>query len=78
MFKLIVTRELHFSSEVWTHTSDLAKGFIEELLVRDPKERSTIPELLKHAWLQKYVEIDARTEYITLKEMENPECQSML
>ena len=57
-FKNIVTGKFDISTEVWTHTSNEAKEFLQLLLEKDRKRRTNIPDLLKHPWLTKYVEID--------------------
>jgi serine/threonine protein kinase len=36
--------------ECWDDVSDLAKDFIQHLLLKDPRERLTAEEAKKHAW----------------------------
>ncbi|XP_073435481.1 death-associated protein kinase 2 isoform X2 [Dendrobates tinctorius] len=40
-----------FDEEFFSHTSDLAKGFIRKLLVKDTRKRLTIQEALSHPWI---------------------------
>ncbi|XP_044294598.1 death-associated protein kinase 2 isoform X2 [Varanus komodoensis] len=40
-----------FDEEFFSHTSDLAKDFIRNLLVKDTRKRLTIQEALTHPWI---------------------------
>uniref|UniRef100_A0A8C0G2W9 non-specific serine/threonine protein kinase n=1 Tax=Chelonoidis abingdonii TaxID=106734 RepID=A0A8C0G2W9_CHEAB len=40
-----------FDEEFFSHTSDLAKDFIQKLLVKDTRKRLTIQEALTHPWI---------------------------
>jgi serine/threonine protein kinase len=51
LFEKIMNAEYDFDDECWEDVSDLAKDFIRHLLVKDPKERYTAEEALKHPWL---------------------------
>uniref|UniRef100_UPI00358E5772 death-associated protein kinase 2-like n=1 Tax=Myxine glutinosa TaxID=7769 RepID=UPI00358E5772 len=42
----------NFDEEYFGQTSDLAKSFIERLLVKQPKKRMTAQESLSHQWIQ--------------------------
>lgn len=68
MFRNIVTSNVIFDGPVWNLTSNEAKKFIKELLVRHPKDRKEIDELLKDKWLTQYVDCNKQTDIITLKE----------
>eukprot|EP01054_Gregarina_sp_Poly1_P004674 Gregarina_sp_Poly_1__4673@NODE_2498_length_2057_cov_137_763317_g1587_i0_p1_GENE_NODE_2498_length_2057_cov_137_763317_g1587_i0NODE_2498_length_2057_cov_137_763317_g1587_i0_p1_ORF_typecomplete_len552_score90_59Pkinase/PF00069_25/1_9e70Pkinase_Tyr/PF07714_17/5_2e41EFhand_7/PF13499_6/1_6e10EFhand_7/PF13499_6/0_0022Kinaselike/PF14531_6/1_5e12EFhand_6/PF13405_6/0_0014EFhand_6/PF13405_6/1_5e02EFhand_6/PF13405_6/0_00021EFhand_11/PF08976_11/2_4e07EFhand_11/PF08976_11/0_83Kdo/PF06293_14/5_3e10EFhand_8/PF1 len=48
----------NFDGAVWSTISDCAKDFIRSLLVRDPNERPSAEEALKHKWLQQSGEIE--------------------
>lgn len=52
LFEKIMNAEYDFDDECWDDVSDLAKDFISHLLVKDPKERYTAEEALKHPWLK--------------------------
>ncbi|KAG8595948.1 hypothetical protein GDO81_001679 [Engystomops pustulosus] len=41
-----------FEDEFFSSTSDLAKDFIQRLLVKDPKKRMTIADSLSHPWIK--------------------------
>jgi len=51
IFKKITEAKYDFNDPAWEHVSDLAKDLIRKLLVRDPEERLTAAECLKHPWL---------------------------
>jgi len=51
LFEKIMNAEYDFDDECWEDVSDLAKDFIRHLLVKDPNERYTAKEALKHSWL---------------------------
>jgi serine/threonine protein kinase len=48
----IVAGNYCFEEELFSKTSDLAKDFISQLLVRDPKKRATTSDCLQHPWIQ--------------------------
>ncbi|GFH24134.1 calcium/calmodulin dependent protein kinase, partial [Haematococcus lacustris] len=52
---LVFTRILHepltFKDPSWNAISLEAKAVITSMLVKDPKQRATISELLSHEWL---------------------------
>eukprot|EP01120_Amphizonella_sp_Union-15-10_P007059 TRINITY_DN2347_c0_g2_i5.p1 TRINITY_DN2347_c0_g2~~TRINITY_DN2347_c0_g2_i5.p1 ORF type:complete len:295 (+),score=68.61 TRINITY_DN2347_c0_g2_i5:66-950(+) len=54
LFDKIVNAEYDFDDECWDDISDLAKDFIRHLIVKDPNERLSAPQALKHAWLAHY------------------------
>uniref|UniRef100_UPI00358E46A6 death-associated protein kinase 1-like n=1 Tax=Myxine glutinosa TaxID=7769 RepID=UPI00358E46A6 len=41
-----------FDEEYFDQTSDLAKDFIQKLLVKDPRKRMTVEECLAHPWIK--------------------------
>jgi len=51
LFEKIMHVEYDFDDECWDDVSDLAKNFIQQLLVQDPKKRLTAEMALKHKWL---------------------------
>eukprot|EP01056_Protomagalhaensia_sp_Gyna25_P000727 Protomagalhaensia_sp_Gyna_25__726@NODE_1343_length_1924_cov_27_212202_g1075_i0_p1_GENE_NODE_1343_length_1924_cov_27_212202_g1075_i0NODE_1343_length_1924_cov_27_212202_g1075_i0_p1_ORF_typecomplete_len587_score113_89Pkinase/PF00069_25/3_9e70Pkinase_Tyr/PF07714_17/1_1e41EFhand_7/PF13499_6/3_3e09EFhand_7/PF13499_6/5_8e07Kinaselike/PF14531_6/1_2e13EFhand_6/PF13405_6/0_0043EFhand_6/PF13405_6/6_2e02EFhand_6/PF13405_6/3_1e05EFhand_6/PF13405_6/1e02EFhand_11/PF08976_11/2_9e05EFhand_11/PF08976_11/0_011EFha len=48
----------NFDGAVWSTISEAAKDFIRSLLVRDPNERPSAEEALKHKWLQQSSEVE--------------------
>ncbi|XP_061350412.1 calcium-dependent protein kinase 1-like [Gastrolobium bilobum] len=44
--------DLNFSSDPWLYISESAKDLIRKMLVRDPKQRITVDEVLRHPWFQ--------------------------
>ncbi|NXA10757.1 DAPK3 kinase, partial [Sapayoa aenigma] len=51
-----------FDEEFFSHTSDLAKDFIQKLLVKDTRKRLTIQEALSHPWIT--VRLDNETDLL--------------
>jgi len=51
LFEKIMNVEYDFDDDCWDEVSDQAKDFIRKLLVKDPEERYTAEQALKHAWL---------------------------
>lgn len=47
----ICAGEFEFPDEYWSGVSDLAKDFVAQLLVLDPKARLTAAQALAHPWL---------------------------
>ena len=52
LFRKIRNGEWAFHESDWTHISQEAKDFISGLLVTNPKERWSIEECLRSAWLR--------------------------
>jgi len=51
MFERIMNCDYDFDDECWDDVSELAKDFIQKLLVKDPQQRMTAEEAIEHAWL---------------------------
>uniref|UniRef100_A0A061R2T4 Calcium-dependent protein kinase n=2 Tax=Tetraselmis sp. GSL018 TaxID=582737 RepID=A0A061R2T4_9CHLO len=51
IWKSILVDKLNFKKPVWDDISDDAKDFVKQLLSKDPKDRPTAKEALKHPWL---------------------------
>lgn len=51
LFDKIVKCEYDFPDPEWTNISESAKDFIRHLLIKEPNERYTATQSLKHAWL---------------------------
>jgi len=51
LFDKIVKCEYDFPDPEWTSISESAKDFIRHLLIKDPKQRFTATQCLKHPWL---------------------------
>jgi len=58
LLEKIITADFDYPSNYWDEVSDLAKDFVERLLVLDPKNRMTAQEALQHAWLQEEAKTD--------------------
>jgi serine/threonine protein kinase len=50
LFEKVINVDYDLEDECWDDVSDLAKEFIQGLLVKDPKERMTAEEAKKHPW----------------------------
>ncbi|XP_036412305.1 death-associated protein kinase 2-like [Colossoma macropomum] len=48
----IVDMKYEFEDQYFSQTSDMAKDFIEKLLVKDPSDRMTAEECLLHPWIK--------------------------
>lgn len=51
VFYRIKFTPLSFEDPSWQEVSEQAKDFISKMLVKDPSDRATIPQLLAHPWL---------------------------
>eukprot|EP00128_Syssomonas_multiformis_P010655 Colp12_sorted_trinity150504_noHs@29329 len=51
-YRRITHCEFHFPEEVWGSISDEARNFICRLLVKDPSERLTAGQALRHPWIR--------------------------
>ena len=52
IFKAVLHTNHNFKHKAWEPISDLAKDFINMLLVKDPEHRPTCAEALQHEWIQ--------------------------
>ncbi|XWS59336.1 hypothetical protein CRYUN_Cryun08bG0113100 [Craigia yunnanensis] len=52
IFEQVLKGELDFISEPWPSISDSAKDLVRRMLVRDPKRRMRVHEVLCHPWVQ--------------------------
>ncbi|KAG1671375.1 hypothetical protein FOA52_011872 [Chlamydomonas sp. UWO 241] len=50
VFQAIMYKPLRFADETWNDISGEARDVVSRMLVKDPKRRATIPELLRHPW----------------------------
>eukprot|EP00985_Skeletonema_marinoi_P007041 scaffold3091_cov103-Skeletonema_marinoi.AAC.2 len=48
--KLIVKGDFNFDGKYWSHISNAAKDFIEDLLIVDPDDRAEAEDLMSHSW----------------------------
>lgn len=46
-----ILQEINFNHHVWTNVSAEAKDLITKLLMKDPKKRIEIKEVLDHKWI---------------------------
>jgi len=51
MFERIMSCDYDFDDECWDDVSDLAKEFIQKLLLKEPSTRLTADEAMQHPWL---------------------------
>jgi len=51
MFERIMNCDYDFDDECWDNVSDIAKDFIQKLLVKDPEQRMTAEDAIGHTWL---------------------------
>jgi len=56
VWKSILCDELDLSKREWEGVSDEAKDFVKMLLVKDPKQRPTAKQALRHPWLSGAIE----------------------
>ncbi|NXU95524.1 DAPK3 kinase, partial [Xiphorhynchus elegans] len=61
-----------FDEEFFSNTSDLAKDFIQKLLVKDTRKRLTIQEALSHPWIT----LKEETKVPENKKVENPQLKT--
>jgi len=52
LFESIINAEFDYPDEYWSHISDDAIDFIDNLLVADPSKRMDAKAALQHTWLQ--------------------------
>lgn len=52
LFEKVINVDYDLDDECWDDVSDLAKDFIQHLLVKDPKERLTATEAMEHPWFK--------------------------
>uniref|UniRef100_A0A8D0G4D4 Death associated protein kinase 2 n=1 Tax=Strix occidentalis caurina TaxID=311401 RepID=A0A8D0G4D4_STROC len=60
-----------FDEEFFSNTSDLAKDFIQKLLVKDTRKRLTIQEALSHPWITPVDKRQALVRQASVVNMEN-------
>mmetsp|Transcript_25956 Transcript_25956/g.28860 ORF Transcript_25956/g.28860 Transcript_25956/m.28860 type:complete len:354 (-) Transcript_25956:1066-2127(-) len=51
LFDKIIAVDFDYDDECWQEISEAAKDFISKLLVRDPSDRMTAEQAMKHGWL---------------------------
>ena len=56
VWKSILCDELDLSKREWEGVTDEAKDFVKMLLVKDPKQRPTAKQALRHPWLSGAIE----------------------
>ena len=60
MFRKIKAAQYSYPSPAWDKVSDVAKDCIDNLLVKDPKERMSANDLKNHVWIKqaKYLKMN--------------------
>lgn len=56
MFESVKTGDFEFPSPEWDDISEAAKNFVCQLLVKDPENRLTADQALKHRWFKEQLE----------------------
>ncbi|CAF4727222.1 unnamed protein product [Rotaria sp. Silwood1] len=51
-FNNITQVDYRFDEEFFANTSDLAKDFIQQLFVKNPRQRATVVDCLNHPWIK--------------------------
>nr|XP_047937306.1 death-associated protein kinase 2 isoform X3 [Anser cygnoides]XP_047937307.1 death-associated protein kinase 2 isoform X3 [Anser cygnoides]XP_047937308.1 death-associated protein kinase 2 isoform X3 [Anser cygnoides]XP_047937310.1 death-associated protein kinase 2 isoform X3 [Anser cygnoides]XP_047937317.1 death-associated protein kinase 2 isoform X3 [Anser cygnoides] len=64
-----------FDEEFFSNTSDLAKDFIQKLLVKDTRKRLTIQEALSHPWITTH-QLKEETKVEENKKVENTQLKT--
>ncbi|EFJ45569.1 hypothetical protein VOLCADRAFT_82146 [Volvox carteri f. nagariensis] len=59
IFSAILSREVLFEGEPWSHVSEGAKDVIRKMLERNPALRATASEVLEHEWVREDGTADA-------------------
>ncbi|NWX13444.1 DAPK3 kinase, partial [Aegotheles bennettii] len=65
-----------FDEEFFSNTSDLAKDFIQKLLVKDTRKRLTIQEALSHPWITVRLTKEMETKVQENKKVENTQLKT--
>ena len=52
MRKIVVERKVRFDQVIWKKLSPECLDFVQKLLIKDPKERLTVEQALRHPWLK--------------------------
>ncbi|KAK7891525.1 hypothetical protein WMY93_023488 [Mugilogobius chulae] len=60
-----------FDEELFSHTSELAKSFIRQLLEKDTRKRMTIEETLNHPWIKPLNSRQAMVKRLSVVNLEN-------
>ncbi|XP_048887200.1 death-associated protein kinase 2 isoform X2 [Brienomyrus brachyistius] len=60
-----------FDEEFFSHTSELAKSFIRQLLVKDTRKRMTIQDALNHPWIKPLNQREALVRRLSVVNIEN-------
>jgi len=76
LFEKVINVDYDLDDECWDDVSDLAKDFIQHLLVKDPKDRLTALEAMEHPWFkskpkEKDLRISRRMSEYNMKRKEN-------
>ncbi|KAF9022304.1 Calcium/calmodulin-dependent protein kinase type 1 [Haplosporangium bisporale] len=61
LFESIISGEYEYEEEYWSDISQLAKSFIDSLLVRSAEKRPTATQALNHPWFRAMLEQDMLT-----------------
>lgn len=76
LFEKVINVEYDLDDECWDDVSDLAKDFIQKLLLKEPKKRLTAEQAKEHPWFssspkEKDLRISRRMSEYNIKRKEN-------
>lgn len=69
IFEQVLHGDLDFSSDPWPSISESAKDLVRRMLIRDPRRRLTVREVLCHPWVQDGVAPDKPLDSAVLSRM---------
>uniref|UniRef100_A0AAQ4RI32 non-specific serine/threonine protein kinase n=1 Tax=Gasterosteus aculeatus aculeatus TaxID=481459 RepID=A0AAQ4RI32_GASAC len=67
----ISAMDYNFDEELFSNTSELAKSFIRQLLVKDTRKRMTIQEALNHPWIKPLNPRQAMVKRLSVVNLDN-------
>ena len=71
IFKNIKMVNYNFNGKSWSHISPEAKNLIKRMLQKEPLERISLPDALKHAWFETSKEADLKIPKEIFEQMQN-------
>jgi len=76
LFKLILKGSFSYEDKVWQGVGDVAKDFINKLLVVDPGKRMTATDALQHPWIKSNGSRDSSHEELSTSPSANSDSSS--
>lgn len=62
----VLNNQVHFNQKEWRKISIQAKTMIKGMLVKNPKKRLSIIELLVNKWMKKYCNLKTKPKEISI------------